>query len=169
VRLNREPIIAVIAGMLGACSVAQPLDMQSVSKNLMRGGLSLTVEQADAGTDRGRFGGALRDAFAMQGMASTPGGGLIADYAYALTDASAGVANGEIKSGEIDWISAPRDSRRFDKCDAKRMRGTLVLFDRATGAQVYRGSASRIDCAFAAADMAEMAQALVKDAMAEAQ
>ncbi|MEO0463182.1 MAG: hypothetical protein AAF127_08630 [Pseudomonadota bacterium] len=94
---------------------------------------------------------------------------LLADYSMALGDAANGVLRGKGRytegKQEQDWITSPRRKRRFDKCEAQRLRGTLVLYDRASGQKVYRGSGEAVECEFGDAEIAALAQQLVDDAI----
>lgn len=169
-RLSRLPFIAAFAAGLAGCAVTEPLSLESIAKGVPRSvTVALIVESGDAGTQRGVFGLALAKSFADNAFAINPSALLVADYAIAVSGADAGMANSELQANEVDWLSEPRKERRFDECEAKRLRGSLALFNRETGAQVYRGSASQIGCDFSDQDVSEMAQALVRDALAEAQ
>jgi hypothetical protein len=66
--------------------------------------------------------------------------------------------------GEVDWQSEPRDNRLLDICKAKRLRGSLVLFNRATGKIAYRGESEADGCKFGPTDFDAMATQLVSDA-----
>lgn len=167
--LTRITILAALAGWTTACSVSEPLSVQSLSNGLAPDKVALRVAEGDAGTERGRFAAALVQAFSQQSFVVDPNGSSVADYAFSLGDAADGVARGDAPSTDPDWLAQPRKAGRFDKCDAKRMRGTLVLMNRNSGTQVYRGNASRVECDFSDEDVAAMADALVRDAITRAQ
>ncbi len=126
----------------------------------------------DTASERGRFAKALQDALAARSLTQADDAPLIADFSIARTAAAGGVAKGKGEAGKgkqaPDWIAAPRPDRRFDKCNAQRLRATLVLYDRASGAIVYRGSGVATECGFTDADLATLAQGLVDDALARA-
>lgn len=168
--LARSLLAALAAGLTTACSVSVPLVVDSTSQGIPRSGsVAIALPEDEIETARGRFGASLSRAFTAEAYSIDPSGALIADYAIAISDASDGMLGGEPRPQGIeqdpDWIAEPRRPRNFDKCDAQRLRGTLVLFDRASSAVVYRGKASRIECEFSDADIAAMATALVRDAL----
>ena len=162
--------ITGLASVLAACAVAAPLTLESVGSV---GGktptISLSISSKSTTPPRAKFGDALAKAFTDNAALLDDKGGLLADFALSIGAASDGVLRGDAKSAEVennpDWIAPPRKSGRFDKCDAKRMRGTLVLLDRETSETVYRGTADQIDCEFGDGDITNMAHALVKDAL----
>jgi hypothetical protein len=127
--------------------------------------VALNIADEDADTRRAVFATALSAALASHDFTLDPAAPLIADYAIAESAASDGTLGGEpTGANSPQWLSQPRAKKRFDQCKPRRLRATLVLFDRASGAVAYRGSASRIECAFSQGDTIAMADALVKDA-----
>ena len=119
-----------------------------------------------------QFATALSEALTGQGLGLSPEARLIADFSVAQSAASAGIVRGEGATGpdavDEDWLTAPREKRRFDKCEAQRLKATLVLYNRTDGSVAYRGSGEAIECAFDEADLKQFAQALVVDALAPA-
>lgn len=163
-----------MAGLLGACAVSSPLQIQSTNSGALAARtISLEIAEGDAGTARGGYAAALRSAFARHDISLDPGAPVVAEFAFSISDASDGIVAGkpEISDGETehDWMATPREQRRFDRCDAQRMRGTLVLFDKDKSAMVYRGRASQIECDFGEADIAALADRLVADALGRAE
>lgn len=160
-------LAAILAMMTSACAVTSPLAIDSTGDGITSAGkVALAVSNDEKSERRARFAGALGEAFADRSIPVAADGGYVADYAISLGEAADGVVRGEAKAGtEPDWLATPRSAGRFDKCDAQRMRGTLVLFDRASGEVIYRGSASRIECGFDDGDIDAMADALVADAL----
>lgn len=155
--------------MLNACAVNAPVQIRSTGDGTAaRTGVLITTADEDAGGDRGRFAVALAKAFARRSIASRADDGLIAEYALSTSDASDGIAANRAdgsESGTPDWIVAPRVKRRFDRCGAKRLLGTLILFDKTSGSMVYRGQAAQIECDFEQSDIDGMADKLVADAL----
>ena len=155
---------------LAACAVSSPLAISSTGEGAARG-LSVTIEQPESASGlRGQFADALSAAFASQSVAVAKDSQLIADFSVSQAPAAAGVLSGKGDKPEIapeDWIAQPREKRRFDECEAQRLRATLVLYDRTTSTMVYRGTGSATECDFSEADFAAMADSLVKDALSK--
>ncbi len=162
---------ALLVPMAG-CAVSQPLEITSTGSGMARGASVTITAEDDAASERGRFAKALQDALAARSSTQADDAPLIADFSIARTAAAGGVINGKGEAGQgkqaPDWIAAPRPDRRFDKCNAQRLRATLVLYDRANGAIVYRGSGMATECGFTDADIAALAHGLVDDAVARA-
>ncbi len=154
---------------LASCAVTEPLTITSTGgeSGLARGVAVALNMPDDPSSQRGRFAEALGEAMAARSVQIADDAPLLADISIARGDASGGVINGpgNPATSEQDWIATPRRDRRFDKCEAERLRATLVLYDRASGAIAYRGSGTATQCGFADADIAAMAQGLVDDAM----
>lgn len=153
--------------MVSACSVSSPLVIDATDNGrIATRSVALAIADEDTDTRRGLFGNALRGAFAALDFAIQPDGKLVADYAIAEGPAADGVMSAAPEAGQTpQWLSQPRVKKRFDQCKPRRLRATLVMFDRTSGAIAYRGSAARIECAFAPADVTAMADALVNDAV----
>ncbi len=114
---------------------------------------------------RGAFGKALTEAFRENDVQVSGDGQLIADFALAERNAQSGVADPAASSSEnVIWTSQPRDRGLLDRCDARRVRATLVILDRASGEVTYRGVAEASDCAIDDEHITALARALVADA-----
>lgn len=166
----RTSLAGTLAAITAACSVSAPLSLDSTGTIRGTGeSIYITVSEDDATPNRAAFGGALVKAFLDRSVAVSENGNLVVDYGVSLSDAKSGVIGGEVQAGkpaaEQAWLATSRDSRNFDKCDAQRLRGTLVLIDRQTNTTLYRGSATQIECEFSDRDMEAMASALVEDAL----
>ena len=154
--------------MLTACAVSTPVQIRSTGDgSTARTGVTINSPEEDTSSDRGRLAAALEEAFSSRSIANQPQAELIADYALSTNDAAGGIATNSdgTQTQEPNWIIAPRDKRRFDRCGAKRMLATLILFNRTSGALVYRGQAAKIECEFEDADITKMAEKLVSDAL----
>lgn len=160
--------LGLLAAGLSACSVSSPLTIASSGAALAET-RAIAIEEADrAYTTRSQFADALSAAFAQRAIAADPEARTLADFSLAMRDAEQGVLRGNGSEGEDaeqDWIAAPRKARRFDECEAKQLRGTLVLLDRATGKVIYRGSGEATECQFGEAQIAALAERLVADAL----
>lgn len=162
--------LGLLAAGLSACSVSSPLTIASSGAALAET-RAIAIEAADgADTTRSQFADALAAAFAQRAIAADPEARTLADFSLAMRDAEQGVLRGngngsEGEDAEQDWIAAPRKARRFDECEAKQLRGTLVLLDRATGKVIYRGSGEATECQFGEAQIAALAERLVADAL----
>jgi len=164
--------LGLLAAGLSACSVSSPLTIASSGAALAET-RAIAIEEADeADTTRSQFADALASAFAQRAIAADPEARTLADFSLAMRDAEQGVLRGNGSEGanegedaEQDWIAAPRKARRFDECEAKQLRGTLVLLDRVTGTVVYRGSGEATECQFGEAQIADLAERLVADAL----
>jgi len=168
-----------MAAMLASCAVAKPLAITSAGPGIARGSTVAITMPEQRLSERGRFSDALSKAMMARNVqvSEAPPSGverdkkaqLLADFSVSTTDASSGVLKGEGRyaegEAEQDWITPPRRDRRFDECEAKRLRATLVLFDASTGEMVYRGSGEATDCEFDDAELTTLAGQLVEDAL----
>lgn len=159
-----------LAGLLGACSVSSPLQVRSTgSGSVAPTSIALMISDDEAGKTRAQYGAALQSAFADRQIGIDPAAPVIAEYAFSIGDATDGLLVGKPKKTDTgqqpDWEATPRKKGRFDKCDAKRMRGTLVLFDRTSGNIIYRGEADQIECDFSEIQVKTAAEKLVADAV----
>lgn len=160
------------ATALGACSVSEPLEVRSATNasDPQRSAITFAIAEEEAGTLRGRFALALIDAFAARGVAAQSEARLVADYSVSEGSAEIGIRrrsdpDSVLEEGE-GWIDPPRNSRRFDRCKARELRGTLVLVDRQTGALVYRGTGTATECEFDDAALRALADGLVAESLA---
>jgi hypothetical protein len=166
-----KPVVATaLAALVSACSVSAPLSLESTGTiRETSESVFIAMSTEDATPNRATFGGALIKAFAQNSFSTSDEGNLIVDFGVSISDAKTGLIGGEVQTGKPDqdqtWLAAARSDRDFDKCDAQRMRGTLVLIDRTTGTTLYRGSATRVECNFSDRDLETMAEALVEDAI----
>ncbi|MGB3469536.1 MAG: hypothetical protein WBA51_01785 [Erythrobacter sp.] len=163
-----------MGALLASCAVATPLAITSTGPGIARGSSVAMTMPEQSQSERGRFSNALGKAMMARNVEVSEvepdkKAELLADFSVSITDASSGVLNGKGQyaegEAEQDWITPPRRDRRFDKCEAKRLRATLVLFDANTGKMVYRGSGEATDCEFDDADLAALADRLVEDAL----
>ena len=163
-----------------ACAVSSPIALTSTGEGLPTRApvtlapvtlASVTLAPADSPTNslNARFASAVEQAMADSAIAIAADARFIADLSVGQMPASAGIVQGEGAGNggneETDWLVRPREKRRFDKCDAQVLRATLVIYDRTTGSVAYRGSGQATECDFADADLAQMARALVADAL----
>lgn len=165
----RGACIAAAALALTACAVSTPLTVESTVEPTGTRDVAIALSMPDQAEPaiRREFASALSDALANQNVSMSDAGNLLADFAIANGSAAVGVQlTPDREAGdtaETRWISAPRARERFDECDARVLRGTLVLINRMDGAMVYRGKAAMTECEFGTADVDALAQALVAD------
>jgi hypothetical protein len=153
---------------LGGCAVATPFALHSSGPGLPPQTVVAMPAAPRIGSEQFRFGAALEQAFAARAVKVSADGRYLADYALSLRDAEGGLTTAiDAKDRDaVVWKSAPRDGYPLDRCKAQRMRATLVLLDRQSGAMVYRGEGEATDCNFTDSAMTEVAKALVADALA---
>ena len=152
---------------LAGCAVATPLALESTGTGLP-GGTTIAFSSDDKpGGDQARWGEALMRAFAARSLRVDATGRYLADYAVSFRDAEGGLTTSTTAADakSIDWQARPRKPHVLDGCDARRMRATLVLLDRESGAQVYRGEGEATACDFADGALDDVAEALVADAL----
>lgn len=169
VRAFRRAVIAPAILALVGCNVATPLALDSTGPGLSAQALVAMPADTKPGSDSARLGAALQRAFSAHAVNVGKDGRYLADFAVSFRDAEGGLTTSTAAAGEksIDWQARPRESRLFDGCKAQRMRATLVLFDRQSGAMIYRGEGEATDCSFSDEAMDEVAMALVADALAK--
>ena len=119
---------------------------------------------------RGQFASALSAAFAQRGISLQDTATLVADYSVSQRSAELGIQHArdaqDASPGEAQWIDPPREPRRFDRCEAQELRGTLILVDRNSGEAVYRGTGAATECGFGEAAIRSLADGLVADYLA---
>lgn len=169
IRAFRSAVVALAMLALAGCNVAAPLAIDSTGPGLSAQALVAMPADASPGSDPARLGAALQRAFSAHSVTVGKDGRYLADYAVSFRDAEGGLTTSTAAPDEksIDWEARPRDGRLFDGCKAQRMRATLVLLDRQSGAMVYRGEGEATDCSFSDEAMDEVAMALVADALAK--
>lgn len=165
--LTRAQLV-ILAAATAACSVSNPLAVQSSGRGLPADvAIALPVVPPEGG-EAGRFTTALGKALAERSVRVAADGRYLADVALSVRDASGG-ATTSIAATNVNavvWQAEPRRKRLLDGCRPQRMRATLVLFDRQTGAMAYRGEGEETACSFAPEDIEAAAAALVDDALA---
>lgn len=169
-RTARRAVLGGLFAALCGCSVATPFAVQSSGSGVPAPVAVALSGTPEANSDQARLAQALQRAFAERTIAVSADGALLADYAVSLSDAEGGQTTSLSATDEaaVQWQARPRQSRLFDRCNARRMRATLVLLDRATGELVYRGEGEAVDCDFPDSAFDGVAQALVADAFARA-
>ncbi|WP_299195955.1 hypothetical protein [uncultured Erythrobacter sp.] len=161
--------LALSASALGGCSVSEPLQLRSTTSasDAARDAIVFAVADEEAGTLRGRFAGALLDAFTFRGVTPQPEARLVADFSVSKGPAEIGIQRPPAPATTLetgpDWIEPPRNSRRFDRCKAQELRGTLMLVDRQSGALVYRGTGTATECEFGEDELRALADGLVAE------
>ncbi len=156
---------AVLAPLLVGCTVTQPTSIISTTGQIPQGNAVQLPSIETDGSLRATFGRALDAAMAAQSIEITDDASVVAAYAVAVREARTGVADPAASTEEeVIWESQPRPGGIFDICDAQRLRGTLVLLDRASGEVVYRGVGESTSCEFDEAELVTLAEVLVADA-----
>ena len=175
--LGRAGLILALAASLTACAVSSPLSVTSTGAGFESNRRVALTAAEDPASLQARFTASVSQALSDQGLALDADAPLTADISVSQNTASSGIVRGEGSKAEDtqnagepeqDWLTAPREKRRFDKCEAQRLRATLVIYNRADGSLAYRGSGEATECGFGEADLAAFAQALVADALAPA-
>lgn len=159
--------IAAAYFALAGCAVYQPASVQSQpAAKIVISAVEFPAPEptADHGDNlRSRWAAALGQSFRAKSVTVHSGAPYIADFALSVRDAKSGVADAASTAEHIDWQSPPRSSRFLDECSAKKLRGTLVVFDRASGKIVYRGESESEDCNFDRSALETMAVQIVSD------
>ncbi len=169
--VTRTALLIVPSLGLAACAVATPVAVESTAPGY--GSFSsVALQQAESGqTQRMAFADTLRRKFGDHAIVINADAPLLADYAISLRNSETGLAepsDGAASAQGIDWHSAPRKGRLFDKCEAVRLRATLVLLSKTEGSVVYRGHGETNACNASESDFDRLAATLVDDAMAKA-
>lgn len=163
----RRAVVCASLMALGGCSVAAPFTVESSGIGLpQRVAVALPPMPAE-GSDQARLAQALQRAFADSSVPVSPDGALVADYAVSVSAAEGGqtASVSATDAASVQWQARPRSARPFDRCQAQRMRATLLLLDRVSGELVYRGEGQAVECTFPDAAFASAAKALVADAL----
>jgi|GEM_PF-1832599 len=161
----RVILAGALATVLGACSVVTPATITSTTGNLPQGQSVRLAPFSEDGSLRAAFGQRLAEAMAAQSIQLEDGAPVIAEFAIGARDASSGLADPDATAGNtIAWESQPRDQARFDECEARRLRATLILLDRAEGNILYRGVGESDMCALGDQELVDLANILIADA-----
>lgn len=163
---SRAFFASALAVALAGCAVATPAQITS-TQGAMPTGVTVRMAASEAdGSLRSAFAAALEQSLQAHGVTIETGGAMIAEFGIGARDASAGVANPAVSTPDnIVWESLPRESQWYDECEAIRLRATLVLLDRAEGTLAYRGVAESDVCSYSQADLRQLADVLVADAL----
>lgn len=152
---------------LSACAVDSPFAVSSTSNGTAaRLAIAMAADER-ADPERSRLGDALRRAFADRSVRLADDGRYVAEYSLSWRDAEGGLTTSidAVDAAAVAWQVRPRPRRMLDGCDAQRMRASLVLLDRQTGAMVYRGEGDSVGCRFDDQSVDQVAGALVSDAL----
>ncbi len=163
--VRRTLIAATLGFALTACSVVTPASITSTTGQLPQGQpLQLAPFPQDESL-RGKFGQVLAEHMAAQSIILADDAPLIAEFAIGARGASAGLADPSTSTqDDVVWESPPRGRGKFDNCDARRLRATLILLNRAEGTVRYRGTAESNICDYGDQELADLAAVLINDA-----
>ncbi|MCB2083963.1 MAG: hypothetical protein KDD90_07930 [Sphingomonadaceae bacterium] len=170
--LLRSFVLAGAVLSLGACAVTSPIDVTSAGPGVASIDAIRLQSAASEEAQRAAFEAALHRALANSSIRLDKDAPYLGDFAIALRDARTGLAEPQDttgESGQVDWASDPRKRRLFDGCKAKRIRATLVILSRESGAIVYRGEGEADACGFTEKDYDRLAARLVEDALGRGQ
>lgn len=161
------PILAAtaVALALSSCTVPADITLSSIAEPVSaQGAVAMAQEDGEAGT-RATFASALRKTLQDSSVAIAEDAPLILEYSVSQRDAETGIAD-PLQPGTTDvtWQSDERKSKLFDGCDVTRLRGGLLLVERASGTVAYRGTGDMDTCAVTDGQVRQLAQALVADA-----
>lgn len=172
IRVFRGLTLAGVSLSLAACAVSAPVAVRSTTGEtaITARAVDLALpSESDPAANR-QFASALQSAFAAHSVSVDPAGALIADFAVSMGPADIGVQQPQDPAKRLEseglWISPPRQSRRFDECEAQELRATLLMLDRATGNVAYRGQGTVVECAFDTSHFSDLAEGLVQDFVA---
>ncbi|WFL77067.1 hypothetical protein P7228_13880 [Altererythrobacter arenosus] len=162
-------LAGAMAASLASCAINDPLalDRAGVPQNLETIEL---VASEDDGALRSQFREAVVDAFGRRGIGIAEGSKAVADLAISLRSAETAIIPGaqsqtQESTGPIK--SDGREGKWFESCDGERLRATLAVFDRSSGALNYRGSVQSDQCRGKPVPVAVLAERLVGDALGE--
>ena len=158
-----------LAVLVSGCAVTAPLEITStggVGSNIST--VSLSVDD-NSESLRGRFAAALGEGFASHSISVAENAPWLVDFGISQVKASGGIIRGEGDAqkdkDEQDWAITPRDQHSFDKCEAQRLRLTLVIYNRASGNVSYRGIGEAIECDFNNDELTSYAERLIDRAL----
>ena len=164
---RRFALGALALGALGGCAINDELTVVREGPGVAPGAAIALQGTADGQADAGGFGAAVAAALAAGGHALRDDGEVVGITAFTRGAATTGIADpaagGGAAAGEIAWISAPRRRGMFDSCAGDRLRATLALFARDSGALLYRATGEVDGCGFAAEDVEALAARLVAE------
>ncbi|MGB7374605.1 hypothetical protein [Pontixanthobacter sp.] len=162
----RSAVLGMMMISLQACSINSAPVIERTGTGIARTS-TVTLVGASETQTQSQFRAALERHFSSYGIAQTEAGSFVVDYSISARPAEIGLARDDADgkaAGEIDYVSIPRDNQFLQKCGPQRLRATLVIFDRASGALSYRGIREINLCDVSVTSIEEMAAALVKDA-----
>lgn len=161
------PILTVTAAVsvLSSCTVPADITLSSTAEPVStHGTVAMSHNDGDGGS-RATFAAALRKTLQDSSVAVAENAPLILEYSISQRDAETGIADPlQPGASDVTWQSDERKSKLFDGCDVTRLRGGLLLVERASGTVAYRGTGDMDTCAVTDAQVRQLAEALVADA-----
>ena len=155
-----------MASAMAGCAVTTPASITSTEGAMPAGSSVRMAASAPDGSLRTAFATALEQSLQTHGVVLDADGGMIAEFGIAARSAQTALANPDASTPEaIVWESLPAESHWYDECAVIRLRATLVLLDREAGTISYRGVAESDVCAYSQADLQQLANLLVADAL----
>ena len=157
--------MATLAGTLSlaGCSVTGPPRLAREGDGIPMGA-GITIESAAPGHPLdAQMKTALTDGLRKAGYAVGIGGSHLLRYAIAERGANVGIARAG-EEGGVEEVSYSRKGLLLDRCEAQRMRVSLVAYDLKSGNAAWRGSAEFNDCAFDTAELDRLAGAIALQA-----
>lgn len=122
---------------------------------------------AEAGSaQRARFSSELKSALTKNRVVLAEGSPLIAEYTLSAQPSDLALSEPAITTGTGNSKSQlSRKARWWDKCKVEKIRGSLALFDRASGVLSAKSEAEYFACAGDLTGLADLADMLVRAAV----
>lgn len=156
--------LALAIAATGCAVYSPPVITARTDGPIEAGPVELISAEDDSGL-RASFAAALRRSLSASATGAKEGPALVADYAIAARQSGTAVA-GIPADQEIPVKSAARKKGWLDRCNATRLRASLAVFQKASGALVYRGEAETDFCKGKELAVDALAQLLVSDMQA---
>ncbi len=158
----------LMAGSLGGCAVKQDLRLAiEGARPSAPSAVAIATAPAD-NPQAARFAASLTEAFARNGHSIASDAPVIAVFGFSQRASAIGTADGSAPeaAGKAapTWLSAPAGKRALARCKGERLRASLALYARSSGAVIYRASGEIDGCTFAESDLDKLAAALVSGA-----
>lgn len=155
-RILAPIVLATSVPGLAACSVAGVPIVQSTGEGIPPSASITIAEPREGSSYEAELSSALAAALQKRSFTVSDNGSYYLQYGAALRPSSIGVLSAG-EDTEVKTVSDDRKKLLLDNCEAQRMRITVTVLDRASGAAVHNSTVDVDDCGFSESQAAGMA------------
>lgn len=157
-------LVFALPAMLSACSLTGNPSLERYGPGL-DSSASISLHSLGQSSFHTAYKEALERSFHSKGFSLTRDSKYIADFAISARASDSAIAVVKDTSQEIDYVSSSRERKFLQECDGKRLRATLIVFDRSDGSVAFRGIRESDVCEVTENAVSLMADELVTGAV----